>query len=439
MKDLIAARVETGASLLFEVSDVAVDELGSGRPRISFTHDGAQHELECDVIAGCDGFHGICRPAIPAGVLRTYERDYPYGWLGILAAVAPSNDELIYASHERGFALLSLRSPELSRLYIQCRPDEDLGAWPDDRIWQELHARLGLGGWTLAEGPVLEKGVTGMRSFVTEPMQHGRLFLAGDAAHIVPPTGAKGLNLAIADVALLAEALIEWYATGDRTGLDGYSQACLRRVWRAEHFSYWMTSMLHRDDEAGEFGRRLQLSQLRYVTTSTAAAASLAENYVGLARGLSPRLLGERVGLQRHDNRAEPPAARRQPVLDPRWARVHDHALEHARGLELCEPARERGRRNRAEHLDELVEPHRALVRGDQDRHRPATLEEARRAADLLGKRRAATTPHGWRPPGEKARARGRAPRRASSPGGTSAPRGPRRECRRGRRGCARG
>ncbi len=204
VKDLIAARVETGAPLLFEVDDVSVHEIDTGRPRIHFTQEGARRELECDVIAGCDGFHGVCRPAIPAGVLRTFERDYPFGWLGILAAVAPSNDELIYSNHERGFALLSLRSPELSRLYIQCRPDEDIAEWPDDRIWGELHARLGLDGWTLADGPVLEKGVTGMRSFVAEPMQHGRLFLAGDAAHIVPPTGAKGLNLAIGDVGLLA-------------------------------------------------------------------------------------------------------------------------------------------------------------------------------------------------------------------------------------------
>ncbi len=279
VKDLIAARVETGAALHFEVEEVAVE---IDRPRIAFTHEGSRHELECDLIAGCDGFHGVCRPTIPAGVLRTYGREYPYGWLGILAAVAPSNDEVVYAHHERGFALLSLRSPELSRLYVQCRPDEDVAEWPDDRIWAELQARLGLDGWALEEGPVLEKGVTGMRSFVTEPMQHGSLFLAGDAAHIVPPTGAKGLNLAIRDVAVLAEAIVRWYASGDRSGLDGYSEACLRRVWRAEHFSYWMTTMLHRDDEAGAFGRQLQLSQLRYVTTSEAAAASLAENYVGL-------------------------------------------------------------------------------------------------------------------------------------------------------------
>ena len=284
VKDLIAARLETGAPLHFEVDDVVVEGIDAAHPRLGFTRDGARHELECDLIAGCDGFHGVCRPAIPAGAIRSFERDYPYGWLGILAAVAPSNDELVYAHHERGFALLSLRSPELSRLYIQCRPDEDIGEWPDERIWAELQTRLGIDGWTLAEGPVLEKSVTGMRSFVTEPMQHGNLFLAGDAAHIVPPTGAKGLNLAIADVKLLAEAIVEWYETGSRSGLDGYSAACLRRVWRAEQFSYWMTSMLHRDDESGQFGRQLQLSQLRYLTTSTAAATTLAENYVGLER-----------------------------------------------------------------------------------------------------------------------------------------------------------
>jgi p-hydroxybenzoate 3-monooxygenase len=282
VKDLIAARLDTGAPLLFEVDDVSVRDIG-GSPSICFTHDGAAEELECDVIAGCDGFHGVCRPSIPPGVLRTFERDYPYGWLGILAAVAPSNDELIYSSHDRGFALLSLRSPELSRLYVQCRPDENVDEWPDDRIWEELQARLGIDGWTLAEGPVIEKGVTGMRSFVAEPMQHGNLYLAGDAAHIVPPTGAKGLNLAIADVKILAEALVDWFRSGNRAGLDAYSTECLRRVWRAEHFSYWMTMTLHKDDDAGDFFRRLQLSQLRYLTTSEAAATSLAENYVGLA------------------------------------------------------------------------------------------------------------------------------------------------------------
>ena len=284
VKDLINARVDADLPLLFEVADVSIHELESDRPRIRFGHEGAQHELECDVIAGCDGYHGVCRPSIPAGVLREFSREYPFGWLGILAAVAPSNDELVYSHHERGFALLSLRSPELSRLYIQCRPDEDLAGWPDERIWEELQIRVGLDGWSLAEGPVLEKGVTGMRSYVAEPMRYGRLFLAGDAAHIVPPTGAKGLNLALHDVRLLAEAIVDWYRTGRGELLDAYSEACLRRVWRAEHFSWWMTSMLHRLDSDGDFGLKLQLSQLRYVTTSTAAATSLAENYVGLDR-----------------------------------------------------------------------------------------------------------------------------------------------------------
>ena len=282
VKDLIEARLETGRPLLFEVEGVTLHDVDSGQPRLRFRHDGAEHELACDLIAGCDGFHGVCRPSIPAGVLREFSREYPYGWLGILAAVAPSSEELVYAHNERGFALLSLRSPELSRLYIQCRPDEDIAEWPDDRIWAELQARLGLDAWALEEGPVWEKGVTGMRSFVVEPMQHGRLFLAGDAAHIVPPTGAKGLNLAIADVRVLAEALVDWYRTGDRGGLDRYSETCLRRVWRCEHFSWWMTSMLHRSPDADPFELQLQLSQLRYVTSSEAAARSLAENYVGL-------------------------------------------------------------------------------------------------------------------------------------------------------------
>jgi len=284
VKDLILTRLEADLPLLFEVSDVSVHDLESERPRIRFRHDFAEHELDCDVIAGCDGYHGVCRPSIPQGVLREFSREYPFGWLGILAAVAPSNDELVYSHHERGFALLSLRTPELSRLYIQCRPDEDLGEWPDERIWEELQLRLGLEGWTLAEGRVLEKGVTGMRSYVAEPMRYGRLFLAGDAAHIVPPTGAKGLNLALHDVRLLAEALVSWSRTGRSDLLDAYSDACLRRVWRAEHFSWWMTSMLHRLESDDAFGLKLQLSQLRYVTTSHAAAASLAENYVGLER-----------------------------------------------------------------------------------------------------------------------------------------------------------
>jgi p-hydroxybenzoate 3-monooxygenase len=282
VKDLIDARLASGAPLLFEVSGVSVHDLDGGRPRIRYEHDGDAHELECDFIAGCDGFHGVCRASIPEGVLSTYVRDYPFGWLGILAAVAPSCDELIYAHHERGFALHSLRSPELSRLYVQCRPDEDIAEWPDARIWEELQIRLALDGWTLAEGEVLEKGVTGMRSFVCEPMRYGRLYLAGDAAHIVPPTGAKGLNLAIADVRVLAAALASWAQSGSTALLDAYSDTCLRRIWRAEHFSWWMTSMLHRTPGADPFDQQLQLSQLRNVVSSRAAATVLAENYVGL-------------------------------------------------------------------------------------------------------------------------------------------------------------
>jgi p-hydroxybenzoate 3-monooxygenase len=282
VKDLIAARLASELPLLFEVDDMSVHDLETERPRIRFTHGGGEQELECDVVAGCDGFHGVCRTAIPDGVLRTFSREYPFGWLGILARVAPSSDELVYTHSERGFALLSLRSPELSRYYLQVAHDEDVAAWPDGRVWEELELRTALDGWTLAAGPVLEKGVTGMRSFVCEPMQHGRLFLAGDAAHIVPPMGAKGLNLAIHDVRVLAEALAAWYHSGDAAHLDAYSAACLRRVWRAEHFSYWMTSMLHRLPGADPFDLKLQLSQLRYVTTSHAAATSLAENYVGV-------------------------------------------------------------------------------------------------------------------------------------------------------------
>ena len=282
VKDLIAARIESELPLLFEVGDVSVHEIETEHPKIRFSRDGERLELECDVIGGCDGFHGVCRPSIPEGVLESFSRDYPFGWLGILADVPPSNDELVYAHNDDGFALLSLRSPTLSRLYIQCEPDEDVDRWSDEQIWAALQKRLGVEGWTLHEGPILEKGVTGMRSFVVEPMQHGRLFLAGDAAHIVPPTGAKGLNLAMADVRVLAEALVHWYETGEARLLELYSDTCLRRVWRAEHFSWWMTSMLHRLPGGDPFDLKLQLSQLRYVATSRAAAASLAENYVGL-------------------------------------------------------------------------------------------------------------------------------------------------------------
>ena len=282
VKDLIAARLAAGGPILFEVEDVSLHDIDGPRPRVQFRQGGAAQEVECDFIAGCDGSHGVCRPSIPAGVLHAFQRVYPFAWLGILAASPPSTHELIYAYHERGFALLSMRSPQISRLYVQCAPEDPLDAWPDARVWQELHARLALDGWTLQEGPVLEKSITAMRSYVVEPMQYGRLFLAGDAAHVVPATGAKGLNLAIADVRVLAEALAAWYADGRADLLAAYSTTCLRRVWRAEHFSWWMTSMLHRFADDDGFQERLQLSQLRYVISSRAAATSLAENYVGL-------------------------------------------------------------------------------------------------------------------------------------------------------------
>lgn len=283
LKDLIAARLAANGQLLFDVEDVAVLDFEGKSPKIRFRRDGQSQELDCDFIAGCDGFHGVCRPSIPNSVLKIFERVYPFAWLGILAQAPPSSDELIYAHHERGFALLSMRSPERSRLYIQCNPDENMADWPDARIWEELHARLEMiEGWKLTEGPVLQKGITGMRSFVVEPMQCGRLFLAGDSAHIVPPTGAKGLNLAVADVRVLSNAFVEYYATGKTDLLDRYSETCLRRVWKVQRFSWWMTSMLHRFAEENEFDRRRQLAELDYVTSSRAASTALAENYVGL-------------------------------------------------------------------------------------------------------------------------------------------------------------
>jgi p-hydroxybenzoate 3-monooxygenase len=284
VKDLVEARLATGRPLLYEAEALAIGGVEGERPFVRFRRGGVEEELECDVIAGCDGFHGVSRASIPDGALRVFAREYPFAWLGILAAVPPSSEELIYAYHERGFALHSLRSPELSRLYVQCSPDDALAEWPDERVWAELQARFATDdGWTLAEGPVVEKTIAPMRSFVVEPMRHGRLFLAGDAAHIVPPTGAKGLNLAAADVRVLADALAAWYEHGDEGALDAYSTTCLRRVWRAEHFSWWMTSMLHRFP-GDAFEERLQLAQLAYVTSSRAAATSLAENYVGLER-----------------------------------------------------------------------------------------------------------------------------------------------------------
>jgi p-hydroxybenzoate 3-monooxygenase len=283
VRDLIKARLAAGGRIVFEASDAAVHDLDTDRPRITYTADGAPHELVCDVIAGCDGFHGICRPAIPEGVIRLYDRLYPFAWLGILAKAPPVTDELIYANHPNGFALLSMRSPEVSRLYLQCAPDENLSLWPDERIWEELHVRLAGGeGWRLNEGPLIQRGVTAMRSFVAEPMRYGRLFLAGDSAHIVPPTGAKGMNLAVADVTVLARALEAFYGGRGTDALDAYSDTCLRRIWKVQRFSWWMTQMLHRFDDASPFDERRQIAELDYVTGSRAAATTLAENYVGL-------------------------------------------------------------------------------------------------------------------------------------------------------------
>jgi p-hydroxybenzoate 3-monooxygenase len=267
--------------ILFDVEDVGVHDIDNEKPRISYRKDGEAGEITCDFIGGCDGFHGICRPAVPAGVLTSFERDYPFGWLGILTESPPPADELIYAYHERGFALYSMRSPTVSRLYVQVDHDEDVARWPDARVWEELHRRLG-GVRELAEGRVLQKSITPMRSFVTEPMQYGRLFLAGDAAHIVPPTGAKGMNLAVADVVVLARAIAAHYASGRSDLLAAYSATCLDRIWKGQRFSWWMTQMLHRFPDGSAFDRRRQEAELAYVTTSTAAATSLAENYAGL-------------------------------------------------------------------------------------------------------------------------------------------------------------
>jgi p-hydroxybenzoate 3-monooxygenase len=282
VKDLIDARLAAGRPIVFEAENVSVHKLAGPQPSITFHRNGADEELSCDFIAGCDGFHGICRPSIPTEALTVYERIYPFAWLGILAEAPPSADELVYAYHDRGFALHSMRTPQLSRLYLQCSQDENIDEWSDDRIWQELHTRLACDGWTLTEGPIIQKGIAGMRSFVVEPMQYGRLFLAGDAAHIVPPTGAKGLNLAVADVRILARAIAEFYRNGKRELLDRYSETCLRRVWKVQRFSWWMTSMLHRFDSDNAFDQRRQLGELDYVTSSRAASQSLAENYVGL-------------------------------------------------------------------------------------------------------------------------------------------------------------
>jgi p-hydroxybenzoate 3-monooxygenase len=283
VKDCVAARLDQGGRMLFNVKDVHVSDVSSDHPSIHFTHDDEQREVQCDFIAGCDGFHGVSRSSIPTALQKVYTRSYPFGWLGILMQAPPSAKELIYAYHERGFALVSTRSPELQRMYIQCDPHDDIAAWSDDMILEELATRLTTkDDWKLLTGPIVQKNVVAMRSFVIEPMQYGRLFLAGDAAHIVPPTGAKGMNLAIADIRHLAQALALFYQQKQTTLLDAYSATCVRRVWRAEHFSWWMTSMLHRFPDDDLFQQRMQRAQLEYTVSSRASAASLAENYVGL-------------------------------------------------------------------------------------------------------------------------------------------------------------
>jgi p-hydroxybenzoate 3-monooxygenase len=284
VKDLVDRRISDGAPLLFEVDDVTVHDLKTQKPKIRFKHGGRRQEIDCDFIVGCDGFHGVCRPSIPDGVLSVFERDYPFGWLGILSESPPPDHELIYSYTDRGFALYTMRSPSLARLYLQCDHDEEIEAWPDNRIWDELHRRLG-GARKLAEGKMLQKGITPMRSFVVEPMQYGRLFLAGDSAHIVPPTGAKGMNLAFADVVMLSRALDVYYKNKNNDLLGNYSTTCLRRVWYAQRFSWWMTQSMHRFPNESAFDRRRQLSDLDYLTSSSAAATSLAEQYVGLPVG----------------------------------------------------------------------------------------------------------------------------------------------------------
>ncbi|GGY71853.1 4-hydroxybenzoate 3-monooxygenase [Streptomyces olivaceoviridis] len=285
-KDLIALQLKEGGPLLFEAEALAVEGAESDRPRVTFRHQGREDVLECDYVVGCDGFWGVARQTFPAGVSRVFERSYPYAWLGVLADVAPSHDELVYARHERGFALLSMRSPAVSRLYLQVPAGTDAEAWSDEAVWDELERRFETGdGWRLERGPITQKSVTPMRSFVHEPMRHGRLFLAGDAAHIVPPTGAKGLNLAVGDVVTLARALAHERETGSPDLLDAYSATCLRRIWQAERFSYDMTTLLHRAPDATAFDARLQLARLERIAASRAAETELAEAYTGFPLG----------------------------------------------------------------------------------------------------------------------------------------------------------
>ena len=283
IKDFVAARLKQGGDILFNVTDVQLSDVASSQPHIHFVYEQEQMELQCDFIAGCDGFHGVSRSSIPAEKQNVFTRSYPFGWLGILMQAPPSTHELIYTYHERGFALVSTRSPELQRMYIQCDPQDDIANWSDTMILEELQARLATtDNWKLLVGPIIQKSILAMRSFVIEPMQYGRLFLAGDAAHIVPPTGAKGLNLAVADVRHLARAITLFYQQNQTHLLEAYSTTCLRRVWRTEHFSWWMTSMLHRFPDDDTFQQRMQRAQLDYTVSSRAAATSLAENYAGL-------------------------------------------------------------------------------------------------------------------------------------------------------------
>ena len=282
-RDLFEARDAAGGAIVHEADDVTPHDIETDAPWLSYRKGGNVHRVDCDFIAGCDGFHGVSRQAIPANVLRTYEKVYPFGWLGVLSRTPPATHEVTYNHHERGFALCSMRSKSLSRYYVQCSLDDAIDEWPDDRFWDELRRRLpeSLSG-ALVTGPSIEKSIAPLRSFVAEPMRHGRLFLAGDAGHIVPPTGAKGLNLAASDVFYLARAVAAWYGSGDADLMDAYSETCLRRVWKAERFSWWMTTLLHRFPENGPFGERIQLAELDYLVNSKAAMTALAENYVGL-------------------------------------------------------------------------------------------------------------------------------------------------------------
>lgn len=282
VRDLVAARRSAGGRVVFDAEAVSLSDLASDRPRIELRTTAGTEPITCDYIAGCDGFHGVCRASLPASTMRVYDRSYPFAWLGILAEAAPSSPELVYSLHSRGFALYSMRTHDITRLYLQCTPDESTDDWSDDRIWNELRVRLRTSdGWEPNQGAILQKSVTGMRSFMVEPMRSGPVFLAGDAAHIVPPTGAKGLNLAIADVWRLARAFAAYYRHGSSAELDAYSDQGLRRAWRAQRFSYWMTSMLHRQDSANTFDFRRQIADLEYLVSSRAAMTSLAENYVG--------------------------------------------------------------------------------------------------------------------------------------------------------------